>query len=175
MTTSEPQLKICARCKTPKLYDAFYTRPANPKQKRKGGHPDSYCRPCRTALNDEQYHKNVDVTKERKRNDYHRWIKNPEWYVKDRARRYGVPLEFMQEVLNRNACDICHVGPGIKGRLVIDHCHERNVLRGLLCDLCNHMLGHAKDNADTLRKAADYIDYFNANHGPRCRPARHCQ
>lgn len=40
----------------------------------------------------------------------------------------------------------------------LDHCHASGEFRGWLCTRCNHMLGHAKDNPEVLRKAADYID-----------------
>jgi Recombination endonuclease VII len=43
--------------------------------------------------------------------------------------------------------------------LSVDHDHETNVVRQLLCNACNHMLGHAADDAGRLRAAANYIDF----------------
>lgn len=57
-------------------------------------------------------------------------------------------------------CAICERGPSKHTkyhRLVVDHNHETGEVRGLLCDLCNKMLGHAHENPDVLRKAADYL------------------
>lgn len=42
--------------------------------------------------------------------------------------------------------------------LVIDHCHARDVARGLLCGPCNVALGMLKDDPDLLRRAADYLE-----------------
>ena len=43
------------------------------------------------------------------------------------------------------------------GQFVVDHCHEFGQIRGILCGNCNVMLGHAKDNVDTLFDAAMYL------------------
>lgn len=50
----------------------------------------------------------------------------------------------------KNLCAICLR----KKRLCVDH---KKRVRGRLCDNCNRMLGHAKDNATTLRRAALYV------------------
>lgn len=42
-------------------------------------------------------------------------------------------------------------------RLVIDHCHTTNKIRGLLCHLCNTMIGKAKEDINILLAAIDYI------------------
>jgi hypothetical protein len=42
-------------------------------------------------------------------------------------------------------------------KLVVDHCHETKVVRGLICDSCNKVLGHSFDNPETLIKAAKYL------------------
>ncbi|WP_433111328.1 endonuclease VII domain-containing protein [Micromonospora sp. CA-246542] len=42
-------------------------------------------------------------------------------------------------------------------RLVVDHCHSTNAIRGLLCNGCNSALGHFRDNVEALRRAMDYL------------------
>jgi hypothetical protein len=44
----------------------------------------------------------------------------------------------------------------------IDHCHELNIFRGLLCRSCNLMLGYAKDNIAILQAAIRYLEVFAA-------------
>lgn len=49
------------------------------------------------------------------------------------------------------------VGPDDK-HTMIDHCHETNTFRGILCAHCNFALGHAFDDATRLRLMANYIE-----------------
>jgi hypothetical protein len=42
--------------------------------------------------------------------------------------------------------------------LSVDHDHKTGTIRQLLCNACNHMLGHAKDTPAILRAAADYLE-----------------
>lgn len=76
---------------------------------------------------------------------------------------YGLtPESYGAMVTTQNGgCAICGAtSPGRKGsgRLLIDHCHDTGVVRGLLCHPCNAILGYAKDSADRLRAAADYLE-----------------
>lgn len=53
-------------------------------------------------------------------------------------------------------CKICGK-PWTFGTLHVDHDHKTGKVRGLLCGLCNSMLGFADDNPDILLKALQYI------------------
>jgi hypothetical protein len=54
-------------------------------------------------------------------------------------------------------CAIC--GQSRKYRLNVDHCHKTGRARGLLCRLCNgRLLTAARDNPETLRRAAAYLE-----------------
>jgi hypothetical protein len=41
--------------------------------------------------------------------------------------------------------------------LAIDHCHQTNRIRGLLCSNCNRALGLFRDSPAILQKAIDYL------------------
>jgi hypothetical protein len=58
--------------------------------------------------------------------------------------------------LRPDKCEVC----GSDDKVVFDHCHVNNKFRGWLCNGCNSALGHAKDNPDTLRKLAEYLEIF---------------
>jgi hypothetical protein len=77
----------------------------------------------------------------------------------NRIRQYGMTLgEHEQRLIEQNGvCAICG-GNRSKQVLCIDHDHQTNNVRGLLCRKCNTMLGMAEDNTEWLRKAADYLE-----------------
>lgn len=58
------------------------------------------------------------------------------------------------------SCSICylHETEAPWGRLVVDHDHETNKVRALLCNHCNVTIGHAKERPDILRAAARYLE-----------------
>lgn len=65
---------------------------------------------------------------------------------------------FYQELvaLVGEKCGICGAGPD-KKRLQIDHDHNTDEIRGLLCAKCNRMLGQAGDTEELLLKGVDYL------------------
>lgn len=78
---------------------------------------------------------------------------------------YGITPEQYKEMLyfQDYKCRIClreHVDTKYK-KLTVDHDHKTEKVRALLCRQCNIMLGMAKDQVDTLRKAAEYIEAYN--------------
>lgn len=42
----------------------------------------------------------------------------------------------------------------------VDHCHDTDTVRGILCSHCNRMLGAARDCTTVLRLAAEYLEEF---------------
>lgn len=75
---------------------------------------------------------------------------------------YGITYEQWLQIQEKqnNRCAICGSLPTGKGnnkRLHVDHNHETNKIRGLLCAACNLMLGQAKDSKQILQNAIDYL------------------
>lgn len=55
-------------------------------------------------------------------------------------------------------CSICS---NSEGRLVIDHSHSSGIVRSILCDACNLMIGHGREDPKLLRCAASYLEFHN--------------
>lgn len=81
---------------------------------------------------------------------------------------YGIEYaDYLKMVESQDGkCAICGAHAptsGHKKRLNIDHCHETEKVRGLLCDLCNRALGLMRDNTELLQNAIQYLNkYSNA-------------
>lgn len=56
-------------------------------------------------------------------------------------------------------CAICLRATGATRRLSVDHDHDTNEVRGLLCRPCNDMLGHARDSDMFFYRAARYLQH----------------
>ena len=57
-------------------------------------------------------------------------------------------------------CMICGNGPEGRGkndRLVVDHDHRTDEIRGLICGRCNVALGLVDDNISTLQAMITYL------------------
>lgn len=77
-------------------------------------------------------------------------------------RTYGITLEQYASMIaaQDGKCAICGTTDpgGVKGGLfAVDHDHETNEIRGLLCFHCNTGLGHFEDNTDRLEAALRYL------------------
>lgn len=53
---------------------------------------------------------------------------------------------------------VCGVTEEVLGKkLDVDHCHTSGVVRGVLCNPCNTMLGRARDKIEVLEAAVEYL------------------
>jgi hypothetical protein len=89
---------------------------------------------------------------------YARYKKRHNQYLKER--RYGITQEQFDQMLidQDNKCKICSIE--FKGTKFthIDHCHNTNKVRGLLCNDCNMALGQFNDNSDIMDSAIKYLE-----------------
>lgn len=79
----------------------------------------------------------------------------------NRKWRYGITDEQYQQLLAEQnfVCAICGKEERVEGRsLAVDHDHETNLIRGLLCNRCNRALGLFNDDPELLKKAFEYLD-----------------
>lgn len=73
---------------------------------------------------------------------------------------YGITLEQRDSMLEAQGfrCAICGTdAPSGKKGWCVDHCHETDTVRGILCQACNTGLGAFKDNIENLRRAIAYL------------------
>ena len=74
--------------------------------------------------------------------------------------KYGITLEDYNQLFNKQEgkCAICNRHQSeLKRRLFVDHCHETNEIRGLLCHRCNSILGYCGDDIQILENAIKYL------------------
>lgn len=80
--------------------------------------------------------------------------------------KYNISLEEVAEMMDeqKGCCAICKeslVNPEDKKSFKVDHDHNTGKVRGLLCNMCNLLLGHAYDNIETLKSAITYLENSN--------------
>lgn len=86
--------------------------------------------------------------------------------LKKRCAQFGVTPEQLDYFIRsqNGCCAIC--GKRISGKGAhLDHDHETNIIRGLLCFRCNAALGLFDDNIHKLRNAAKYLRRFSQKVG----------
>jgi hypothetical protein len=78
-----------------------------------------------------------------------------------RMRSYGISRQDFDVLLEKQGrkCAICRCAePAARGlNWHVDHDHATGQVRGLLCRLCNLLLGHCKDSPDVLLRAVAYL------------------
>ncbi len=132
-------MKVCSKCKIKKDLTEYHKRANRPCGVR------SQCKECYLL--------------------YPKKLKRREGYMRDfNLKQYGIDHAKYIEMFDnqKGCCKICNkhlseVDKGNKKALCVDHCHETNIVRGLLCDKCNRGLGLLNDNIDILKNAIAYL------------------
>jgi rubredoxin len=180
-TYEDVETKICRLCGHEKSVSEFNLHHAKVSGSSKYR---SRCRECETQINKNNpriqknrkaYNiRNADKIKERKK----RYLSNADNLEKARLysreyqkkfphkqrerlfKKYGITAQQYDELLlsQNGCCAICGTKKnGRKKNFVIDHCHNSQRVRGLLCTQCNAGLGNYKDSPDLLEKAKQYL------------------
>ncbi len=122
----------------------------------------SWCADCRKKAVTAWHRKNPEKSKAIRKRKYAKL--GPRG--KQNRRRYKLKYlydltveQFNVMVEEQNGlCKICNKPP-VKW-LCVDHCHKTKVIRGLLCDRCNTVIGRMGDDPALLRSAAEYLESF---------------
>ncbi|MFI6560340.1 endonuclease VII domain-containing protein [Streptomyces sp. NPDC050534] len=128
--------KTCTRCKEVRPEGAFH--------KKGDGRRRTVCGVCRNAA---RQGKRQETPEQR--------LKRKLWDL------YKLTLDDYAALLDAQAgvCAICHKGPTAKRRLAVDHCHDTGVVRALLCNYCNVIVGVYENHRQA---AADYLAVYGA-------------
>ena len=106
--------------------------------KRTNGSYRTYCMECNRRMGREQYHGNKD---------------------KHYQKLYGITTRDVERMKVEQDYKCATCGDEESGRgLFVDHDHETEEVRGLLCHNCNASLGLVKDNIDTLKAMIEYLE-----------------
>jgi hypothetical protein len=142
--------KRCPRCARVKPIEAF--------DRRANGKPKGYCRECMASY--DAAYAATETGREARRNARARWNEgNHEYFLQY---RYDLSLAQYNALLlaQGGGCAICQTDApgGNYTKWAVDHCHDTNRVRGLLCGACNMGLGKFKDDPARLRAAAEYLE-----------------
>lgn len=162
-------MKQCTGCQKTKPLTDFKLRSDTKK-------PMGRCRECDLIWHKEHYAQNrsrlreaakvynqrPEVKEHRKRYKASRKAQDKVWKKDwDLTRHYGITLEILEETVRaqNNHCPLCvRYFPTDSRQWHVDHCHNTGKVRGVLCGNCNIMVGQSKENPDTLRRAAEYLE-----------------
>lgn len=157
-------MKKCSKCGIEKDEKEF------PYQSKKQNKLMSNCSVCRKEYQKNRRHINIYETRAK---DKERYYKNREVRIETARRfrknnpektratmlksKYGITQEDYNKMLlkQQNKCAICNRDMNEYGKIFcVDHNHETNKVRGLLCDPCNYGLGFYEKHKDK------YIEYL---------------
>lgn len=115
------------------------------------------------------YQDNKERLRPRRKEQARRWrIENRDkWSPRLRTRRlrlFGITEEQYDSMVKSQGgvCASCGLPEtatrnGVVKQLAVDHCHATGIIRGLLCQRCNLLLGLADDDIHVLLKAVEYL------------------
>ena len=150
--------KVCKKCGIEKTLDQFHK--ASTKRLKNKETRQTNCKKCQHA----------GIAEKRRDPEYRARFKVYAWRCRLK-RTYGIDENQYLELLKKQngKCAICgekSAVPKRPYRLHVDHCHETNQIRGLLCGRCNTGIGLFRNRVDLLRRAVSYLE---THHGKTSR------
>lgn len=148
-------MKFCNACGETKPLEDFYTY-----QGAKGRLPRSQCKLCVNKRGAKNQKGRWATPEEKARKAEYRRRCREENSAKLRRggwKRQGINPDLAEQyfLAHDGKCEIC--GSQSEQVLHVDHCHDTNKIRGMLCRTCNLGLGNFKDSKDLLSKAVAYL------------------
>lgn len=139
-----PDLKRCTKCKVEKPLSEFHSSKTN------SDGFSYFCKVCKRK----QERQRLPTLQDRRGANL--------------SKKYGWDLFTYNLVLQDQGgcCAICQrpEADSQNGVLHVDHCHETNMVRALLCGDCNRGVGCFHNNSDALKAAADYVIKYREKH-----------
>ena len=156
--------KRCSKCKKELPISDFYQRAGAMSY-------HSACKICERVMAKDWYERNREksaakVREWREKNSdsvkQYRTDNRRKAYQQELVRKYGVEPAWFDEQTKKqgNKCLCCNreFQWGDKQTTPhVDHCHESQVVRGILCNRCNTVLGLCKDDEKLLSTLARYL------------------
>lgn len=115
-----------------------------------------------------EYHwKNREKRIEASKKYYHthreEMLKKNAEYKKEHKEQYRIwgnesRTRKLETIAGRLKPEVCEVCGNAEARIVFDHDHITGKFRGWICDNCNVVLGHSKDNVEVLYKLINYLN-----------------
>ena len=128
-------MKQCSRCGEEKPKAEF------PVRNKAKGTVFAACKQCTRLQQDHWRHANKEVVNK-----------------KALARNVGLTLD-QYNALDLSSCAVCRGQlNSTTNKAFLDHDHATGLFRGVLCRGCNSALGFARDNPETLRALALYLE-----------------
>jgi hypothetical protein len=151
----------CTKCKQTKDASLFH------KYKAKKNGLTSQCKACRNLARFKWGEEYKERSKKRRKERYNflkendpsfLWLQNRNYKLK---KAYNITHEEYMEMLKSQdyKCLVCgkEHQEADKKRLVVDHCHNTNKIRGLLCNNCNTALGLLYENTSIIESLKSYV------------------
>lgn len=122
----------------------------------------SWCKACKNKASYEAQKLDPEKLKTKSREAGRRYRAKPQFKSMERVRQlryhYGISADEVARMMKEQGgkCKICLSTPS--DTLVVDHCHESLIVRGLLCRKCNAAIGFMNDDIKLVRRAVAYLE-----------------